>query len=116
MFRLMRKFVIVGALAVPFLFTMPDSTSADPGRRGRRDGYWNNYWGWYDRDYRPYYNRQYRRGYSRSPYYYYDNDFGFSYNPYRNNRRYGNRFYGNRYYSGYRGNSVGIGPLQFYWR
>ena len=116
MFHLMRKIVIAGALSVPFLFVMPDSASADPGRRGHRDGYWDNYWGWYDRDYRPYYNRRFHRGYNRGyyprgQYYYYDDDFGFSYNPYRN------RYYGNRYYRGYRGgNALGIGPLQFYWR
>ena len=71
--------------------------------------YWNSYWGWYDRSYRPYYNRRYRYdyGYRGYPRYY-------SYPYYGGGYRYGYPYYGGYY--GYYPNQVQIGPFGIGWR
>lgn len=98
MYRTLKKLLLCAAL-VPLLFVATANVGqAAPRHHGRYYGhnrYWNNYWGWYGRSYRPYWN-----GYSRR--------YGYGYPTYG---YYGNRYYGYGY--PYYGNSVGvrIGPL-----
>ena len=97
------------------------------------DGYWNNYWRWYDNDYRSHYNRRHRthRDYDNdyygtrySPYSNYNYDSGYRspsryydyYDRYDGYDRY-NRY--DRYYDrhGYRGrNTIDLGDFRFQWR
>lgn len=122
MLRHMKKLVFCAVLAPLLVLATADDADAQRRNRGDRDrrgvrgdrdgiltvnnrrgrrGYWNNYWRWYDNDYRSYWNR-------RGRYYNYPGNYSYNYN-----YRYGNpRIYGNRYYYGgrpyYRGSGVGI--------
>ena len=98
--RLLKRGIVVLALAAPMLVVQSDDANAQ--RRRDRDRYWRGYWGWYDRDYRPYYGRRYRSDYRYSDPYYGDRyDYGYPY--------YGRSWYGPR-------QGVQIGPVGVYWR
>lgn len=103
------KPLAVAAVLAGMLIVTP-SADARPPRRS--DGYWNNYWSWYDRDYRGYYNRRNRRWNRdrnrdwnyRSRYDFYDPyDYGWNRNRYR--------YYGRPYTNG-----IQIGPVGIGWR
>lgn len=116
MLSLLRSVLIIAVLAT-------GASVFAQGPRPTDDGYWKNYWRWYDNDYRPYYSRQYR-------------DYGYRNDPYSSNR-YGDSpytygYYGDRYnrnpYDGRdpynynrdpyrsRGNSVNVNGFRFQWR
>lgn len=104
--------LLLGAFAgTAFLFaaSFPNEARADD------DDYWNNYWGWYDRDYSPYYYQRHSnygpyQGMHRAPYYgYYHDD-----PPYYGGRYYGTPGFGYRDYRG--GGGLQAGPLRFRWR
>jgi hypothetical protein len=110
---LVKRLLLICTAATMFLLAEPPQTTSRAEARDGRDRYWRNYWGWYDRSYRPYYNRGYRRynygyrGYPRS-YYGYPN-YGYGY-------RYGYPYSGG-YYGGYAPyNQVQIGLFGVYWR
>lgn len=116
MLSLLRSVLIIAVLGAGASVFAPEPGQAD-------DGYWKNYWRWYDNDYRPHYYRQYRDyGYRNDPYY--GNRFGDSPSTYG---YYGDRYDRNRYYDRdrydrdyYRDrdrrNSVNINGLRFEWR
>lgn len=107
----MKRMLLICVAATMFVLAPPPDTASEAeaqGRRGR-NRYWNNYWGWYDRSYRPYYNRRYRYdyGYRGYPRYYSYPNYGYGY-------RYGYPYYGGYY--GYYPYQVQIGPLGIGWR
>jgi hypothetical protein len=116
MLALLRNFLIVAILGAGATMLAPEPAQAD-------DGYWKNYWGWYDGNYRPYYNNQYRQ------YRNYNRDYGYRNDPYNRNRYYDspytygyygdrNRYDRDRYDRDYRGrrNSVDVNGFRFEWR
>ncbi len=118
MLALLRNFLIVAVLGAGATMLAPEPAQADDN-----DGYWKNYWGWYDGNYRPYYHNQYRQ------YRNYDRDYGYRNDPYNLNRYndspYTYGYYGDRYrydrdrydrdYRGRR-NSVDVNGFRFEWR
>jgi len=98
--------IIVVIVGGAFLF------SPEPKQASAADGYWTNYWRWYDNDYRPYYNRAYRNYYYNPGYSSYSNPYS-HYNYYR-------PYYGYNYQRGHGhhhhdGGHIDIGGLHIHW-
>jgi len=119
MLSLLRSVLIIAVVGAGASVLAPAPSQAD-------DGYWKNYWRWYDNDYRPHYYNQYR------DYRNYDRDYGYRNDPYNRNRygdspntygyygdRYGydrDRYYDRDYRNRDRRNSVNVNGFRFEWR
>ncbi|MHB0958548.1 MAG: hypothetical protein ACYC6N_08785 [Pirellulaceae bacterium] len=104
MSRILKTILWSGLAALSLTIVTPvDSQAADR--------YWQNYWRWYDNDYRPYYHRYNARRFDYDRDYRPDWDRGYYGNP-RTARQY--RYRPDYQYQVPRG-GVDIGPLQLWW-
>lgn len=104
----LKRTLLIGCTAAMLHFAMP-------AEEVQAQNYWNNYWGWHNNTYRPYYRQRYGYGNYNN----YNRGWSSGYRGYSYpNYGYGSGYGGYGGYGGgyYRGNSVQVGPLRFFWR